>query len=272
MIKLIVSDLDGTLLNSKKEIPDNLHLVIEELGRRNILFSAASGRSRESILNFFGDVPVTIIANNGGMAYSADGDLLFIGDFSYEMAKPILDIVSETPYMHAALCGLKGVYVEADSPDEHKEFVDLFFKNQVISVPKYKDAFVVDKIAKISINTGRHGRNEVAGKKLMEPFQDEFGLVLSGDGWVDLMRKDVSKGSTFIRICEHYDIDISETMIFGDYINDLDMLVRTPNSYAVANAHPDVKKVCAHVLPHTNEEQGVIRALADIFGMKEIPL
>ena len=61
-------------------------------------------------------------------------------------------------------------------------------------------------------------------------------------------------------------------LIFGDYINDLDMLVRTPNSYAVANAHPDVKKVCAHVLPHTNEEQGVVRALVDIFGMEGIPL
>lgn len=270
MIKFIVSDLDGTLLNSEKAIPGNLHVVIEQLAARNILFCAASGRSRASILNYFGDIPVTIVANNGGMAYSADGDLLFIGDFSYEMAKPILDVVRETPYMHAALCGLDGIYVQEDAPDEHKEFVNFFFNNQVKTISRLEDAFAVDRIAKISINTGPHGRNELKGMELMKQFEEEFCLVLSGDGWVDLMRKDVSKGAAFVRVCEHYNIDMSETMAFGDYINDLDMLMRTPNSYAVANAHSDVKKVCTNVLPYTNNEQGVIRALVELFGLEGI--
>ena len=104
--------------------------------------------------------------------------------------------------------------------------------------------------------------------KLMQQFADEFSLVLSGDGWVDLTGKGISKGYGLERVCRHYGITMEETIVFGDYLNDLDMLRLTPNSYAMANAHQEVKKACMNVTRFTNNEDGVVRELADIFGLE----
>lgn len=270
MIKLIVSDLDGTLLNSEKNISDDIQGVIKELENHGVIFVAASGRSRDSILSYFGDAPVAVIADNGGSAYDADGELLFVGEFSYEKARPVIKLVRETSYMNLVLTGLKCVYILEDDPDEHKKFANFFFNNKTKMVTDPEEAFRLDRIEKISISTGPNGRNEKRGMELMRPFENEFSLVLSGDGWVDLMGKGVSKGSTLEKMCAHYGIKMEETMAFGDYLNDLDMLMRTPNSYAMANAHPDVKRACANITRFSNDENGVIREIKRIFDLCRI--
>ncbi|MCI8327370.1 MAG: HAD family hydrolase [Lachnospiraceae bacterium] len=270
MIKLIVSDLDGTLLNSQKMLSENSRRVIRELEDRGIIFVAASGRSRPSILSYFGNTPIATVSDNGGTAYSAKGELLFVGDFSYEKAKPVMEVIRETSYMHLALIGVDNIYVQEDSPQEHKDFVARFFNNMIQIVPNLDEMFFVDKMSKLSINTGGHRKNEKKGMELMRQFEEDFSLVLSGDGWVDLMKKGVTKGSTLERLCEHYGIAMDETIAFGDYLNDLDMLMRTPNSYAIANAQPNIKEACAHVTRYTNDEDGVARALIDIFGLSPI--
>ena len=61
---------------------------------------------------------------------------------------------------------------------------------------------------------------------------------------------------------------MEETIVFGDYLNDLDMLRLTPNSYAMANAPPEVKKACMNVTRFTNNEDGVVRELTNIFGLE----
>lgn len=269
MIRLIVSDLDGTLLNSEKNISDDMQGVIKELENRGVIFAAASGRSRDSILSYFGDAPVAVIADNGGSAYAADGRLLFVGEFPYEKARPVIKLVHETSYMNLVLTGLKSVYILKDDPDEHKDFANFFFNNKTRMIADPEEAFLLDRIEKISISTGRSGRNEERGMELMRQFQDDFSLVLSGDGWVDLMGKGVSKGSTLEKMCGYYGVKMEETLAFGDYLNDLDMLMRTPNSYAMANAHPEVKKACANVTRFSNDENGVVWEIRRIFGLMQ---
>lgn len=267
MIRLVACDMDGTLLDSQKEISVNMKYVIEELKNRGVFFTAASGRSRDSILSYFGDVPISIIANNGGTAYLEDGSLLFSGEFTYDKAMPVMEAARSASYMHLVLIGVNHTYVQWDDPEEHKAFANYYFNNKVKVVPSLRQVFLTDRIVKISINTGGHGRNEKRGMELMGRFADEFTLVLSGDGWVDLMGKGVSKGYGVKKLCEHYGITMDETIVFGDYLNDLEMLKQSPNSYAMANAHPDIKKICKYVTRYTNDNDGVVRELADIFGI-----
>ncbi len=267
MIRLIVSDLDGTLLNSRKEPPKNLLHIIAQLREKGILFAAASGRSRASLLSFFGDLPIPLIADNGGTIYAADGSLLGVFDFSYETAKPVLDTIRETDYMELALVGTKGVFVQADAPEAHKQFTDFFFNGKIEIVPDLEQMFHSDRIVKLSVNTGGDGSNEARAVERMRKFEDHFSLALSGDGWLDLMKKGVGKGSGFVRLCRYYHIALHETMVFGDYLNDLEMLMHSPNSYAMANAHPKVKEACAHVTQFSNNEDGVVRELSRLFHL-----
>ena len=76
-----------------------------------MLFAAASGRSKSSILSYFDDMPVTVIANNGGAVYLEDGTLLFTGEFPYEKARPVMEAARSASYMHLVLIGVKDTYV-----------------------------------------------------------------------------------------------------------------------------------------------------------------
>ena len=268
MIRLVASDMDGTLLNSQKETGRGLKGVIRTLRNRGVLFAAASGRSRGSILSYFDDMPVTVIANNGGAVYLEDGTLLFTGEFPYEKARPVMEAARSASYMHLVLIGVKDTYVQMDEPEEHKIFADFYFNKKVRFVPSLEQVFLTDQIVKISISTGANRQNENRGMKFMQQFADTFSLVPSGDGWVDLTRKGISKGYGLEQVCRHYEIAMEETIVFGDYLNDLDMLRLTPNSYAMANAHPKVKKACMNVTRFTNNEDGVVRELTNIFGLE----
>lgn len=266
-IKLVASDLDGTLLDSGKEASPYLQDVINELGKRGIIFVAASGRSKDSIQSYFERGTTAIIANNGGAAYTREGNLLAAKGFSYTDAKEVLETAWKTSYMRPVLTGLKNTYVQSDESKEHKKFSSFYFNGRVEFVPDLKEVFYSDTIIKISMNTGGHGKNEKQGLELLEQFADRFSLTVSGDGWVDLMGKGVSKGSALERICGFYNIAREETIVFGDYVNDMEMMLYSPNSYAMANAHPRIKDICSKVLLYTNDQDGVVRELCDIFGI-----
>ena len=142
MIRLVASDMDGTLLNSQKETGRGLKGVIRTLRNRGVLFAAASGRSRGSILSYFDDMPVTVIANNGGAVYLEDGTLLFTGEFPYEKARPVMEAARSASYMHLVLIGVKDTYVQMDEPEEHKIFADFYFNKKVRFVPSLEQVFL----------------------------------------------------------------------------------------------------------------------------------
>ena len=174
MIRLVASDMDGTLLNSQKETGRGLKGVIRTLRNRGVLFAAASGRSRGSILSYFDDMPVTVIANNGGAVYLEDGTLLFTGEFPYEKARPVMEAARSASYMHLVLIGVKDTYVQMDEPEEHKIFADFYFNKKVRFVPSLEQVFLTDQIVKISISTGANRQNENRGMKFMQQFADTF--------------------------------------------------------------------------------------------------
>ena len=209
-------------MNSQKETGRGLKGVIRTLRNRGVLFAAASGRSKSSILSYFDDMPVTVIANNGGAVYLEDGTLLFTGEFPYEKARPVMEL--PVSLLHASGPDRRKRHLcQMDEPEEHKIFADFYFNKKVRFVPSWSRYF--DRsIVKISISTGANRQNENRGMKFMQQFADSFSLVLSGDGWVDLTRKGISKGYGLEQVCRHYEIAMEETIVFGDYLNDLDML------------------------------------------------
>ena len=95
-------------------------------------------------------------------------------------------------------------------------------------------------------------------------FSIRANVVLSGPDWVDIMDLNVSKGNALSFIQEKLGIAKEETMTFGDYLNDVSLLENSACSYAMANAHPDLKKIAAAIAPG-NDEGGVMRVLEQAF-------
>src|SRR5699024_316205 len=95
---------------------------------------------------------------------------------------------------------------------------------------------------------------------IIPKWEDKLKVSLAGHRWLDFMDLKVDKGHSIARIKELLNINTDENIVFGDKINDIGMLKRAKDSYAVANARQEVKAVAKHITDiHLND--GVIKVL-----------
>ena len=106
--------------------------------------------------------------------------------------------------------------------------------------------------------------------KEAEKFYEKFkavpkslNAVLSGISWIDIACKNVNKGVAIKAIQDTFSISQEESMAFGDYLNDYEMLASCAQSYAMLNAHDKVKEV-ANYITKSNDEDGVMCVLRQL--------
>lgn len=262
MIKLIAADLDGTLLTTDKQLPPDFGYVLGELNRRGIMFVAASGRQYHTLHNQFNEYQkdMTIIAENGSSVFCGDKNIICE---PIATAGEVLNRVYSLKDIFPIVCGFDSAYGEA----RNKEVIGdiTMFYNKYKTVEDLHDIVTKDKILKFALHCPT-GAEEFYQTALKE-FGDEYGVFLSGTQWVDIMKKDVSKGSAIDKICEIYDIKKEECAAFGDYMNDFEMMSRCGETYAMANAYPDLKKVCKYECK-SNDEYGVTEKIKELLDIK----
>ena len=111
MIRLIVSDLDGTLLNDKKEVSERTREYLKSLTAKGIRFAAASGRGREDVSLYFQDFPCAMVTDNGASAYTEEGEKLFSETLSCKETMEVMKQIDPIAYMHYFVVGKNHVYV-----------------------------------------------------------------------------------------------------------------------------------------------------------------
>ena len=92
-------------------------------------------------------------------------------------------------------------------------------------------------------------------------------VVVSGEHWVDVMNRTADKGAALRRLQRELGITPAQTMVFGDYLNDLQMLDAAEWSFAMENAHPDVIARARHLAP-SNNDNGVLRTIARVLDLE----
>ncbi|GAM77795.1 hydrolase [Vibrio ishigakensis] len=104
------------------------------------------------------------------------------------------------------------------------------------------------------------GTEELVYPKLAPKFAQTHQVVISGRIWLDLMNICASKGDAIKQLQNRFDFTEQQTMSFGDYLNDIEMLKVSYHSYAMANAHPEVKAIARFSAP-SNYDDGVMQVL-----------
>ncbi|KAA2223146.1 Cof-type HAD-IIB family hydrolase [Chryseobacterium sediminis] len=256
-IKLIVTDMDGTFLNSSHQISPEFSDVYKELKKRNILFVPASGRQMPGITHYFGDIESEIgfIAENGGYVIYKDQEL-FADRLEYNHIVEIIKTVREIPGAKAVLSAKKYAYYETDD----QQFVDFFSKYYTQNMKKDDLTEKIDDTA-FKIAVYHPDGSEKHLYPALKKFED-MGLevVISGAHWLDVMNKDINKGNALKILQKSLGISPENTMAFGDYMNDIEMLKNAKYSYAMENAHPDVKQI-ANFEASTNDSFGVLKTI-----------
>jgi Cof subfamily protein (haloacid dehalogenase superfamily) len=264
-IRLIVTDMDGTLLDEDKRPPAELWTVLELLRERGVLFSPASGRQYATLAREFSRAAdgMVFIAENGtyvvrdGIELSSDP---LESSVVAEVLRTVRRLNADGVDVGAVVCGKRSAYVERADEPFLAEVRKYYVENRVVA-----DATAVrDDILKVALFD--FGPAERTTAPALARFAGTHQVVVSGEHWVDLMNRTANKGAAIRRLQRELGITPAQTMAFGDYLNDLEVLDAAEWSFAMANAHPQVVRRARHLAP-ANTDNGVLRTIARVLGL-----
>ena len=250
MVKIIFCDMDGTLLTNENKLPAGFDAMISELKRRGVIFAPASGRQYFSLLRSFKDYrdDFLFLAENGTFVMHK-GEEIFSKPLGFEAAREVLAATEGIENILRVYCGKKDAYIlrEQDTPEFRAELEKYYTHNGVV------DSF--DGLEDIPLKIALFDPNAEAEKNIyskLAQFHDSLQVVLSSDYWVDVMAPGISKGEAVKNVQRVMNIKPEECAAFGDYLNDAEMLQAVGYGFAMANSHPDVKKLAKFVVPSNN--------------------
>jgi Cof subfamily protein (haloacid dehalogenase superfamily) len=257
-IKFIAADMDGTLLDNKGHLPADFFNVFRQLAERNIIFAVASGRQYYSLLNTFFPIKdeMMFIAENGTLVMH-QGKEVYSCTIDTDSIDRIIKEARLIKGSHIVLCGKKSAYIETQSPEAIEEIQKYYHRCEYV-----KDLLTVeDDFIKVAI-CHFEGAQERVYPSINETFNNDHKVVVSARIWLDVMNITASKGDAIKYLQETLQFSFEQTMSFGDYFNDIEMLQASFHSYAVDNAHEKVKPFARFNAP-SNLDAGVCKVIKD---------
>jgi Cof subfamily protein (haloacid dehalogenase superfamily) len=257
MIKLITSDIDGTLVpDGYNEINPELFEVILKLRAKGIQFAAASGRQWASIESIFDPVKEKIFYLSDNGAYvGCHGRNLFINTIEPETIMDMVKEVRKIEGLEVMVSGPDVVYLET----KDQEFFDWLIHGYKFQAQWVEDLTKVESEF-IKVSVYRKSEVEENTRMLRTMFKDRLKMTISGDMWMDCMRPGINKGQAVKLLQDSLGIKPEETMAFGDQLNDIEMLQQAYYSFAVGNAREEVKNA-ASFQTDLNINDGVLKIL-----------
>lgn len=248
MIRFIVSDVDGTLLqDGNKEVSERILELIPELKEKGILFGVASGRNYDELKGLFAPVKndILFITNNGGVVLF-DDEIVCKSFIERRLALDIIKDATSQKQCRVFVTGERASYITKK---------DFAFNNMLKQQLGYH-SIEVDELYKVReemVKIAVFCKGGVT-EELVEYFYKRWGektqMVISGDEWIDFTAPYVNKGNAIAMVQRLYEISEEDTMTFGDSYNDMEMFEHSYFSYAMQNSHPDIRKAAKHIAPN----------------------
>lgn len=249
-VKLVVSDMDGTLLNSKGEVSQQFFNLQKKLQNKGIEFCAASGRQHNSIVSKLESIKndIFVIAENGGIAKQGDTNLLS-NFLAQEKILAFIPTIRNIEGANMVLCGDDCAFIESKDERFIKLFQEYYHSFQqvddLLEIAKSKPIF---KIAVYHFDS-----SEQFIYPVVKNLDDDVLFKISGEHWLDISDKKANKGNALRAVQKLLNITKAETLVFGDYHNDIEMMQEAGLSFAMQNAHDDIKKLATHITKSNND-------------------
>lgn len=253
MIKLIVSDLDGTLVNDKKEFAPDFFEILKELKQKAICFTIASGRSKYTLEKTFESVKgdILYISDNGGyISGKTEKENMeeILLPLTHEQAQDTVAQCLKVEGLQIIMCAKdKAYFVRID--EEYLPVISYYYIDYEIIEDYTK---IEEQILKVAVFDPK-GSASNAHPRLKDKLDKELVSVVSSVEWMDIMNKNLNKGLALKQLQQHLGVTKDETMVFGDYNNDIEMLKCAKYSYAMQNSSDNVKKAANYTAPSNND-------------------
>lgn len=264
-VKLVVSDMDGTLLNSKGEVSTLFFDLFKKLQKQNILFCAASGRQYNSIVDKLAAIKddIYVIAENGAIAKKG-AELLLLKSINTQKVTDIIPVLRNIKDTNIVLCSQNTAYIES----KNETFINLFqeYYHNFKIVDDLTEVAKTAEILKIAVH--HFSSSEEFIYPAIKHLTADYLIKISGQNWLDLSDNEANKGAALKKVQKLLHISKEETMVFGDYHNDIEMLQEAAYSFAMKNAHKDIKAI-ANYITESNDNFGVERVLEQLVKYKK---
>lgn len=261
MIKLIVSDMDGTLLHDHGTSvnPEYFH-VIRKMKEKGILFCAASGRQYESLRTLFAPVKDDILyITENGTEIMYKNERIFSMPMSMEVSRQLVLDTRAIPEAESMYCVGDRAYFEKEDVNVYHLMKDEYhFKCEMVDdllelkIPCLKfSLYLPEKV------------NEITAEYFTPKWKKTHEVACGGEYFMDVMERGANKGTALKRMQDILKITKEETAVFGDNHNDLEMIEAAGESFAVANARTEVKDAAKYLIPSNNED-GVLKQIKNM--------
>lgn len=261
MIKLIASDMDGTLLNSDKCLSPNINGILKRLKDKNIVFVAISGRDIFSLKEIFKDINEDIVyASNNGNYITYKDEVIFENYIENNLVDKVAKIIRKKAKHNTIYCTKDTIYSESIIPN-------IVGRKWNLKVKYVKDITKIeDKILKITA----FGNKNIINRTLeaVNELNDKLMITKSGSTCFDICKLGGNKKQAINILQDRFNVGYNETMVFGDHMNDLEMMSSAYYSYAMENAEEEVKKN-ARFIAGTNDDDGVINIIKEVAFCEE---
>lgn len=256
MIKLVASDLDGTLLQKRAQsLETDVFELIRELKELGILFVAASGRQYANMYKMFEPVvnDIAFISENGGVAVYKD-KVLYQDAFDMELALDIAKCINERDGAEFT-CSTKDFYYICPKTEHFRDLMLNVVGNVCKDIKNLDE--IIEPCMKLAVYEPDANQDETI-QYWNERFGNRCTVVTSGNAWVDFIPFGTNKARGLEIYQKLLKIKPDECMVFGDEYNDIAMLKSSPYSFAMSHAKQGVKDVAAY---ETDKVQTILRKL-----------
>lgn len=257
-IKMVVTDLDGTLLSPQKEISQKAIEVIQNLKEQDIKFTFITGRPPYGIQRFAQQVEITapIIGCNGAMLVSQDNMEVMQGKtMDIFPLKSFLEKVRQRRFTTLIMSGNTEYALGETSWTKKRAATGR-------ALPIIDLSYILKENQTYKINVMKDEESQDFSDLIpeLQTFEPFYSIALYGESGCEIVSKEVDKGTGLLNLCKICKLDPEQVLAIGDNANDLPMLKLAGIGAAVGNAASFVKDVADYTCQQDNTD-GVIEAI-----------
>ncbi|MBO5208448.1 MAG: HAD family phosphatase [Lachnospiraceae bacterium] len=266
-MKILFTDLDGTLLNNESQVSAKTQNFIKDFIAAGNKLVLSSGRPLDSILEVKEqaklDYPgIFIIANNGALVYDCDNK------------KPVRELrmpLSYVSYLQAQ-AKAQNLHIQTYNDDAiitAKEDEEIQYYRRRIHLPllladDYTTALTKEPFKMLAIHLTDKSRLTAFCDSIADWAEDKIQYIFSNEKYLELFVKEAGKGNAVRFVCDYFGVPLSDSFAAGDAQNDISMIEAAGCGIAMANATPEVKKAADVITQKDNDNDGLAEFLLSL--------
>ncbi|MDH6019596.1 Cof-type HAD-IIB family hydrolase [Vibrio splendidus] len=241
-VKIVASDLDGTLLAPNHQLSDFTKLTLKKLHDQGYTFIFATGRHHVDVAGIrqIAGIPAYMITSNGARVHDQNDQLMYSQNLPQELVQPVIDIVRQDPNLFIHM------YQNEDwLLDREDEMLAKFHSESGFSYKRFEaENAPSEGIAKVFFTHPEHDHEYLVTfeQKLRDAFGDKLNIAFSTPWCLEVMAAEVSKGHALDAVAKSLNLTLDNCVAFGDGMNDAEMLAMAGKGLVMGTSHEKVFK------------------------------